>query len=200
MTTRMSADDRRELVLDAATRAFARTGLHGTSTDAVAKEAGVSQPYVVRLFGTKLALFCEVLDRTTARIAAAFAEVVEQHPFDPAAPDDDPGWELLGLAYFDLLEDRDLLMVMMHGFTAGDIAEVAAGSRAGMERILHVLERTGGSDDKVRDFIAYGMLLNVMVSMRAPEHAGGGPDAGPLAAMACLAFGDKLDDIAAPRG
>ena len=39
----MTADDRRELVLAAATRAFARTGYAGTSTDAVAKEAGVSQ-------------------------------------------------------------------------------------------------------------------------------------------------------------
>ena len=51
----MTAEDRRELVLAAATRAFARGGYAGTSTDAVAKEAGVSQPYVVRIFGTKLA-------------------------------------------------------------------------------------------------------------------------------------------------
>ena len=49
--SRMNADDRRELVLAAATRAFARSGYAGTSTDAVAREAGVSQPYVVRLYG-----------------------------------------------------------------------------------------------------------------------------------------------------
>ena len=71
--SRMSADDRRELVLDAATRAFARGGYAGTSTDAVAKEAGVSQPYVVRIFGTKLDLFLEVFTHATGRIAAAFA-------------------------------------------------------------------------------------------------------------------------------
>ena len=47
--TRMGADERRDLVLEAATRAFARSGYAGTSTDAVAKEAGVSQPYVVRI-------------------------------------------------------------------------------------------------------------------------------------------------------
>ena len=49
----MSAEERRELVLTAATRAFARGGFAGTSTDTIAREAGVSQPYVVRIFGTK---------------------------------------------------------------------------------------------------------------------------------------------------
>ena len=62
-STRMTAEDRRELVLEAATRAFAHGGYAGTSTDAVAKEAGVSQPYVVRIFGTKLELFLEVFER-----------------------------------------------------------------------------------------------------------------------------------------
>ena len=52
MNSRMPAGERRELVLQAATRAFAAGGYAGTSTDAVAKEAGVSQPYVVRMFGT----------------------------------------------------------------------------------------------------------------------------------------------------
>ncbi|MCW2759669.1 MAG: hypothetical protein JWO46_3415, partial [Nocardioidaceae bacterium] len=71
VTTRMSAEDRRELVLQAAVRAFAHSGYAGTSTDAVAKEAGVSQPYVVRIFGTKLDLFLEVFDRVMARIGVA---------------------------------------------------------------------------------------------------------------------------------
>ena len=65
---RMTADERREQVLTAATRAFARTGYAGTSTDAVAREAGVSQPYVVRMFGTKLDLFLAVFDRASDRI------------------------------------------------------------------------------------------------------------------------------------
>ena len=64
----MGADERRDLVLAAATRAFARSGYAGTSTDAVAKEAGVSQPYVVRIFGSKLELFLEVFTRATGRI------------------------------------------------------------------------------------------------------------------------------------
>src|SRR4051795_13324097 len=86
--TRMSADDRRAQVLAAATRAFARGGYHGTSTDAVAKEAGVSQPYVVRMFGTKLDLFLQVFERSVHRIKAAFEEVLEAGPFDPESEDD----------------------------------------------------------------------------------------------------------------
>ena len=70
----MSAEDRRELVLDAATGAFALGGYHGTSTDAVARQAGVSQPYVVRIFGTKLELFLEVFERSMERIGRAFTD------------------------------------------------------------------------------------------------------------------------------
>src|SRR3954447_11627578 len=89
--TRMSADDRREQVLAAATRAFARTGYAGTSTDTVAREAGVSQPYVVRMFGSKQRLFLAVFDGATARIRDAFAAVLAEHrgPFDP---DDEEQW------------------------------------------------------------------------------------------------------------
>src|SRR5689334_23083987 len=107
--TRMSADERRDLVLAAATRAFARGGYAGTSTDAVAEEAGVSQPYVVRIFGSKLELFLEVFARATSRIGAAFAEVLADGDFDPASEEDR---DRLGTAYAELLADRDFLLVM----------------------------------------------------------------------------------------
>ena len=129
----MSAEDRRELVLAAATRAFSKGGYAGTSTDAVAKEAGVSQPYVVRIFGTKLELFLEVFERACGRIGEAFEAVLAEGPFDP---DNDDDWARLGLAYTELLRDRDLLMVMMHGFAAGDIDQIASCSREGMGRIF----------------------------------------------------------------
>ena len=182
----MSADDRRELVLAAATRAFSRAGYAGTSTDAVAKEAGVSQPYVVRIFGTKLALFLEVLERACARIREVFEAVLAEAPFDP---DNDDDWSRLGLAYTELLRDRDLLMVMMHGFSGGNIDEIARCSRDGMAGIYTTVRSTGCSDDRARDFIAQGMLLNVMLSMRAPEHLDESPD---LEALTVCAFGDAL--------
>src|SRR3954467_2786497 len=165
--TRMSAEDRRALVLEAGARAFAHGGYHGTSTDAVAKEAGVSQPYVVRIFGTKLDLFLEVFARSVGRIKRAFEQVLDEGPFDPASEDDKAR---MGLAYTELLRDHDFLQVMMHGFSNGDVPEIAAAARRCMGAVLATIHRPGWDDEQVRDVVAYGMLLNVMISMRAPEH------------------------------
>src|SRR5262245_14376732 len=191
---RMRSTDRRELVLDAATRAFSRGGYAGTSTDAVAKEAGVSQPYVVRIFGSKLDLFLEVFERACDRIREAFEGVLAEGPFDPENEDD---WDRLGLAYTDLLKDRDLLMVMMHGFAASNDDRIAERSRDGMGRIFATILSTGCTPDDARLFVAQGMLLNVMLSMRAPEHLG---DNEALATLAECAFGDSLPFVAASSG
>ena len=184
--TRMGADERRDLVLAAATRAFARGGYAGTSTDAVAKEAGVSQPYVVRIFGSKLDLFLEVFARATGRIGKAFADVLAEADFDPTSEEDR---DRLGTAYAELLADRDFLLVMMHGFTASGIPEIGAAARAGMGDIFEILRGGGGTDEEIRDFIAQGMLLNVMIAMQAPEHA---HENDPLAALTRCAFGETL--------
>jgi AcrR family transcriptional regulator len=185
-TSRMSGADRRELVLAAATRAFSRGGYAGTSTDAVAKEAGVSQPYVVRMFGTKLELFLEVFEHSVGRIREAFEAVLDDGDFDPDSEEDRAR---MGLAYSELLRDRDFLQVMMHGFSGGDVDDIARCSREGMSRIFATVRSTGCTDEKAQDFIAQGMLLNVMLSMRATEHLDDDPD---LAALTTCAFGDAL--------
>ncbi|CUR57101.1 Transcriptional regulator, TetR family [metagenome] len=189
-TSRLSGEDRRELVLAAAMRAFARSGYAGTSTDAVAREAGVSQPYVVRIFGTKLDLFLEVFTLATARIGAAFEAVLAEAPFDPDSEED---WERMGMAYTGLLADRDFLLVMMHGFSAAGIPEIGARARQGMAAIFEILKRTGCTDDTARDFVAQGMLLNVMIAIRAPEHVS---EDGALAQLTVCAFGESLATVA----
>lgn len=189
---RMNADERREQVLAAATRAFARTGYAGTSTDVVAREAGVSQPYVVRMFGTKHALFLEVFERSTQRIQDAFRAVLDEKPFDP---EDDADWARLGAAYTELLADRDFLLVMMHGFAAGDDEAIGARARVCMGEIYDLVLGTGCTAEKATGFVAHGMLLNVMLAMRAPEHVA---DSGALADMTACAFGDDgLSAVAA---
>ena len=102
----MSAAARREQIVDVAVEHFARTGLHGTSTEAIARGAGVSQPYLFRLFGTKRGLFLAVAlrchDRTIAtfRAAARGATVAER-------------LEAMGRAYAEMLSDRTLLLSQM---------------------------------------------------------------------------------------
>ena len=63
MSMRLTADERRESVLVAAAAAFARSGLHGASTEDIASSAGISQPYLFRLFGTKKRLFLASVER-----------------------------------------------------------------------------------------------------------------------------------------
>lgn len=183
----MSGEERREEILAAATRAFAKGGYHGTSTDTIAREAGVSQPYVVRMFGTKLELFLEVFERSADKIRAVFETVLDEGPFDPTSEDDKAR---LGLAYTDLLTDQSFLRVQMHGFSAGAVPEIGALARRCMGDVFETIRRTGWTDDECRDFVAHGMLLNVMLSIDAPDHVEPGD---PLNDLAACAFGDALE-------
>jgi AcrR family transcriptional regulator len=54
---RKTADERREDILAVAMEHFGAGGYHGTSTENIAREAGISQPYLFRLFRTKRELF-----------------------------------------------------------------------------------------------------------------------------------------------
>ena len=65
---RQTADERRTAVLAAAISEFARSGYAGTSTEAIAARAGISQPYLFRLFGTKKDLFVATYDLVGDRI------------------------------------------------------------------------------------------------------------------------------------
>lgn len=66
---RMPRAQRREQILDAATRAFARTGYAATGLDDVAAEAGITHVIVYRHFASKADLYRAVLDRACTRLA-----------------------------------------------------------------------------------------------------------------------------------
>ncbi|HEX2286190.1 MAG TPA: helix-turn-helix domain-containing protein [Mycobacterium sp.] len=78
---RMARAERREQILDAATRAFARTGFAATSLDDIAAEAGVSHVILYRHFASKAELYRAVLDRACARLA----DTVGTDQFDEAS-------------------------------------------------------------------------------------------------------------------
>jgi AcrR family transcriptional regulator len=59
---RRSADERRQAIVEAALTEFAAHGFKGATVEAMAREVGISQPYVFRLFQTKLTLFVAVID------------------------------------------------------------------------------------------------------------------------------------------
>jgi len=160
---RMPAAERREIVLDAAVAEFAVHGLAGTSTEVVARRAGISQPYLFRLFPTKKALFIELVNRCFRRVQDAFA----------AAAGDRTGQEALmamAEAYERLLEDRTLLLLQMQAYAACDDPDIRAATRAGYKRLWELVERlTGLPFQTVVDFFAVGMLMNVAAAMDLPS-------------------------------
>ena len=97
---RRSAEDRREEIIGIAFRHFGEGGYHGTSTEAIAREAGISQPYLFRLFKTKRGLFLACVDRCFAIVTEIFGDVAA------AAPEGEK-LAAMGHAYEDqLLPDR----------------------------------------------------------------------------------------------
>ncbi|HEX7537399.1 MAG TPA: TetR/AcrR family transcriptional regulator [Dermatophilaceae bacterium] len=177
---RMTANERREQILKAALTVFADGGYAGTTTDQVAREAGVSQPYVVRLFGGKKQLFAEVYSRASRRVIAALDAVV---------PGPDAKREM-GQAYVGLLADRDLLLLLMHGFAAGSEPEIGRLARWTLSEVFRLyLERTGEGPDEARIFVAHGMLINVLLAVNATEHVS---ESSALDALAVCTFGSAL--------
>jgi AcrR family transcriptional regulator len=160
---RMSAEKRRELVLEAAVREFAQGGLAGTSTEDVARRAGISQPYLFRLFPTKKALFLALVERCYQRIEETFIAAAGDKTGDEAL-------EAMGDEYERLLENRTLLLLQMHAYAACEDLDIRAATRAGFKRLWSLVERLSGLPfDRIVAFFAMGMLMNVAAAMDLPS-------------------------------
>jgi AcrR family transcriptional regulator len=158
----MRAEDRREAVLEAAVTEFAVGGLAGTSTEDVARRAGISQPYLFRLFPTKKALFLALVERCFQRISDAFSAAAGDKTGEEAL-------EAMGDEYERLLDDRTLLLLQMHAYAACEDPDIRAATRAGYKRLWGMVERVSGLPfDRVVAFFAMGMLINVAAAMDLP--------------------------------
>lgn len=158
---RQTADERRTSVLRAAMSEFAKGGYTGTSTEAIAARAEISQPYLFRLFGTKRELFIATMSVMYARIESTFRGAAEGLSGVEAMA-------AMGEAYKVLLGERDLLLVQLHAFAASEDEEIRRAAREGFRRLWAVVsELTGLPDEDVRAFYAQGMLLNVVAAIDA---------------------------------
>jgi AcrR family transcriptional regulator len=156
-TNRQTAAERRVAVLSAAVTEFAKSGYAGTSTDAIATRAGISQPYLFRLFGTKKDLFIATYDQVGTRIVNELSRAIE-------GLDGDEAMHAMGMAYLQLLQDTELLQVQMHGYAAatGD-PDIAAACRRTFEVLWQMVKDKLGLDpEMIQDFFANGMLISVM--------------------------------------
>src|SRR5215218_8045949 len=74
---RLSAEERRRVILDAAMRVFARDSFAGASMDGIAASAGISKPVVYDHFASKLELYAATLTHLRARLITLGAAAVE---------------------------------------------------------------------------------------------------------------------------
>src|SRR2546423_461726 len=156
---RKTADQRREEILVAALDEFAEHGLHGTSTDVIARKAGVSQPYLFRLFGTKKELYLESVRRCLRETLDLFREA-------SAGKTGEDALDAMGMAYVGLLQDRRRLRAQMQAYADCDDEDIREAVRAGYGELVEYVERvSGATPERVRNFFAFGMLLNVFASM-----------------------------------
>lgn len=169
---RMSAGERRESVIRAATTEFARGGYHGTSTEAIARRVGVSQPYLFRLFPGKKAIFLAASERCVADTVRTFEEAAKGLEGEEAL-------QAMGNAYANVILERpEQLMMQMQMYLAVAAAEqegdrqFGEAVRAGWERLWDSVHlRLGADVEETTVFMAFGMLINCLVAMGfPPEH------------------------------
>jgi AcrR family transcriptional regulator len=158
--TRQTAEERRETILEAATIEFAAKGLHGTSTEDVARRAGISQPYVFRLFGTKKRLFAETCRRCMREVRDAMAKAAEGRTGADALA-------AMGDAYIELLAAHpNRLTLQMHMYAASGEPEIRVVAQEGYGELVRFVESASGlSGEPVTGFFAKGMLINVVAAM-----------------------------------
>jgi AcrR family transcriptional regulator len=164
MTTtsqRQTAEERRAAVLDAATVEFARKGLHGASTDDIARAAGISQPYLFRLFGTKKELYLATTQQAVDHLYAVFAETAR----GKTGPD---ALHAMGEAYEQVMADRDRLMLMLKCWASCDDPEICEAVRSSWRDLVDLAERASGEPpEAVSTFFSKGTMLTILMAMEA---------------------------------
>ena len=191
---RMSSEERREQIIAAAMAVFGARGYEGTTTDDVARTAGVSQPYVVRLFRSKENLFLAAMQSALDELMRVFRVALA----DEAS--DQPVSKRIGTAYVELLNTRGLHQTLSHAWLLGGHPMIGPAARRGFAQVWQFFREEAGLDaDQARAFLAEGMLINVMIGMRLVDDYGSDPRITELF-RAC--FPTELPHILdiAPRG
>ena len=164
---RLSADERRAAIVAAGVDEFAAKGLAGASTDVIAHRAGVSQPYVFQLFGTKKDLFIAVIRHGFERARIAFEVAADRYDRGELPSACGNALEAMGFAYMQLLADRTLLLVQLQAYAACGDADVRAAVRESFDGLhRYVAGRAQASPEDIHHFFAEGMLLNVGAAVR----------------------------------
>lgn len=159
----MSGPVRRQQVREIAAEEFARAGLHGVSTESIARRAEITQAYIFRMFGTKRALFLEV-------VVSAFDRITEGMRQAAGTKTGLDALARMGTRYNEMLADRTSLLLQLQGFAACGDPDVRDVVRDSFGRMwVTVAETTGLDPVTVKAFLAFGMLLNNGAALQVAE-------------------------------
>jgi hypothetical protein len=144
-TTRLTAAERREAVLEAALTEFAAHGYEGSSTEQIARRVGISQPYIFRLRNEARPVQggCQPLpDRDARSLRARRRREARQAALNAIAA-----------SYIELLRTRPRLLGILQASGACDDPELRKIVRAGYGELVSFVERASGvRTEQVADF------------------------------------------------
>ena len=163
-TERLTAPERREQILEAAVTVFAERGYEGASTDVIARMAGISQPYLFRLFGTKRDLIVATVKRCFADTESLFERAADGLSGEAAL-------QAMGEAYIEEIRRIPLkLRAQLQSYAACDDPAIRIVVAEGFGELVRLAERLTGLDAaQLSAFFAQGMLLNVLAMMGQME-------------------------------
>jgi AcrR family transcriptional regulator len=163
--TRLTAEERRDEIVASASIEFAASGYAGTSTDAIARRSGVSQPYLFQLFGTKKELFIAVVIDCFDRTRSTFEQVGRKATQAGMAPK--KVLEEMGHAYVRLLmADRKVLQLQLQAYAACGDPAIQKVVRDNYAALWQTVGRVSQADPAaVHRWFAEGMLINVVASI-----------------------------------
>jgi AcrR family transcriptional regulator len=182
-TERLTAPERREQILEAAVTVFAERGYEGASTDVIAHMAGISQPYLFRLFGTKRELIIATVRRCFEDTEALFVRAAKGLEGDEALA-------AIGAAYIDEIRRSPLkLRAQLQSYAACDDLAIRAVVAEGFGALVRLAEWLTGLDPtRLSAFFAQGMLLNVLAMMGQMDE----PQAWAMRLIEGCAMNEKL--------
>lgn len=156
-----TAEARRDTVVASAVTVFAESGYESTPISKVAAHARISTAYVFKLFPSKVSLFVAALDACYDRIVAALQDTATRvENEEPQAILD-----AMGGAYAELIADRDLLMLQVHGQAATGNPEIADAVRRGVCRVTsYAASRSRAEPEQVQRFLAFGQLCHLLTT------------------------------------
>jgi AcrR family transcriptional regulator len=155
----MAMEERRELVLREAIPVFARYGFEGATTAEIAKRAGVTQPYIFKLYTSKKELFIAACERN-------MRDTQEQMRDSAGGKTGKDALEAMGDAYVERMEsDRDSLLLQMQQYAACWDEDIQRTVRHRMQDLWNmVVDISGMPLPDIAMFFAKGMMCNVMAA------------------------------------